>query len=112
MASKTIRVTMFKIPSKENQQKLLSLYKTLSQTAKKDGKPYILSLEAGPAHDDVRSQGYTLIAKSEFRTLEDMKFYDAECEAHQTLKAGVKTLGSEGIMTVYFNPEVSAAAGV
>ncbi|PVH89061.1 hypothetical protein DL98DRAFT_161325 [Cadophora sp. DSE1049] len=108
MASKTIRVTMFKIPSRENQQKLLGLYKTLTQTAKKDGSPYILSLEAGPAHDDVRSQGYTLIAKSEFKSLEDMKFYDEGCEAHKVLKAGAKTLGVEGIMTVYFNPEVSA----
>ncbi|KAK0110023.1 hypothetical protein ONS95_002684 [Cadophora gregata] len=86
MAGKTIRVTMFKIPSKENQQKLLGLYKILSQTAKKDGSPYILSLEAGPAHDDVRSQGYTLIAKSEFGSLEDMKFYDEACEAHKELK--------------------------
>lgn len=108
MAAKTIRVTMFKIPSKENQQKLLRLYKTLSQTAKKDGSPYILSLDAGPAHEDVRSQGYTLVAKSEFKSLEDMKFYDEGCEAHQVLKAGAKDLGVEGIMTVYFNPEVSA----
>ncbi|KAH7409531.1 hypothetical protein BKA64DRAFT_399601 [Cadophora sp. MPI-SDFR-AT-0126] len=110
MASKTVRVTMFKIPSKENQQKLLGLYRTLSQTAKKDNKPYILSLQAGPAHDDVRSQGYTLIAKSEFKSLEDMKFYDEGCEAHQVLKTGVKTLGVEGIMTVYFHPEVSAGS--
>ena len=34
----------------------------------------------------MRSQGYTLVAKSEFKTLEDMKFYDADCEAHQSLK--------------------------
>ncbi|KAL2069232.1 hypothetical protein VTL71DRAFT_15570 [Oculimacula yallundae] len=108
MASKTIRVTMFKIPSKENQQKLLGLYRTLSATAKKDDKPYILSLTAGPAHDDVRSQGYTLIAKSEFKSLEDMKFYDTDCEAHKVLKTGAKELGVEGIMTVYFNPEVEA----
>ena len=35
MASKVIRVTMFKLPSTESQSKLISLYKTLSQTAKK-----------------------------------------------------------------------------
>ena len=51
-----------------------------------DGSPYILSLDAGPAHEDVRSQGYTLVAKSEFKSLEDMKFYDEGCEAHQVLK--------------------------
>ncbi|CZT50962.1 related to stress responsive A/B barrel domain protein [Rhynchosporium secalis] len=108
MASNTVRVTMFKLPSKEDQQKLLGLYKTLSETARKDNKPYIVSLQAGPAHDDVRSQGYTLIAKSEFKTLEDMKFYDESCEAHGVLKAGAKRLGVEGVMTVYFNPEVEA----
>lgn len=65
-----------------------------------DGKPYILSLAAGPAYDDVRSQGFTLVARSEFKDLEDMKFYDDGCEAHQELKKGVKTLNNEGVMTV------------
>ncbi len=120
---------MFKIPAKENQAKLLDLYRTLAASAKKvislflprwlrkrsshillqDGKPYILSLVAGQAHDDQRSQGYTVAAKSEFTTLEDMKYYDTDCEAHQTLKAGVKSLGAEGIMTVYFPPAVVSA---
>jgi len=71
-----------------------------------DGKPYILSLVAGQAHEDQRSQGYTVAAKSEFSTLEDMKYYDDACEAHQTLKAGAKSLGVEGVMTVYFPPAV------
>ncbi|PMD27581.1 hypothetical protein NA56DRAFT_615380 [Hyaloscypha hepaticicola] len=104
-----IRITLFKIPAKENQAKLLDLYRTLAASAKKDGKPYILSLVAGQAHDDQRSQGYTVAAKSEFSTLEDMKYYDTDCEAHQTLKAGVKSLGVEGIMTVYFPPAVVSA---
>ncbi|CZR51728.1 related to stress responsive A/B barrel domain protein [Phialocephala subalpina] len=106
MASKIVRITMFKLPSKEDQKKLLGLYKTLSETATKDGKPYILSLAAGPAYDDVRSQGFTLVARSEFKDLEDMKFYDDGCEAHQELKKGVKTLNNEGVMTVYYTPEV------
>lgn len=97
---------MFKLPSKDDQQKLLGFYKTLSETATKDGKPYILSLSAGPAYDDARSQGFTLVARSEFKDLEDMKFYDDGCEAHQVLKKGAKTLGVEGIMTVYYTPEV------
>ncbi len=123
-----VRITLFKIPAKENQAKLLDLYRTLAASAKKvipyffpdrskgkltyflqDGKPYILSLVAGQAHDDQRSQGYTVAAKSEFSTLEDMKYYDTDCEAHQILKAGVKTLGVEGIMTVYFPPAVVSA---
>jgi len=106
MASKVIRITMFKLPLKEDQQKLLGFYKTLSESAKKDGKPYILSLAAGPAYEDARSQGYTLVARSEFKDLEDMKFYDDGCEAHAELKKGAKTLGVEGVMTVYYTPEV------
>jgi hypothetical protein len=35
MAGKIIRVTMFKLPSKENQLKLAAFYKTLSETARK-----------------------------------------------------------------------------
>jgi hypothetical protein len=35
-----------------------------------------------------------------------MKYYDDACEAHQTLKAGLKSLGVEGVMTVYFPPVV------
>jgi len=101
-----IRITMFKIPSKANQEKFLDLYRTLSSTAIKDGKPYILSLVAGQAIEDARSQGYTLVAKSEFKSLEDMKYYDDGCEAHQTLKAGAKTLGVEGVLTVYYPPAV------
>jgi Stress responsive A/B Barrel Domain len=123
-----IRITLFKIPAKENQAKLLDLYRTLAASAKKvipyffpdrsrkklthwlqDGKPYILSLVAGQAHEDQRSQGYTVAAKSEFSTLEDMKYYDTDCEAHQTLKAGAKSLGVEGVMTVYFPPAVVSA---
>jgi hypothetical protein len=71
-----------------------------------DGKPYILSLAAGQAIEDQRSQGYTLVAKSEFSSLDDMKYYDNECEAHQTLKAGAKSLGVEGVLTIYYPPGV------
>jgi hypothetical protein len=78
----------------------------LTYTQTQGGKPYIVSLQAGPAYDDARSQGYTLVAKSEFRSLEDMKYYDSECQAHQTLKNGAKDLGVEGMMTVYYTPEV------
>jgi hypothetical protein len=57
----------------------------------------------------VRSQGFTFVAKSEFASLDDLKYYDTGCEAHTTLKAGAKELGIEGIMTVYFSAAVTAA---
>lgn len=83
-------------------------YRVLSANATKDGKPYILSLHAGPIFEDPRSQGYTFAAKSEFASVEDMKYYDDECEAHKTLKANGKTLGIEGMMMVYYDPIVVA----
>lgn len=71
-----------------------------------DGKPYILSLVAGVAEEDARSQGYTVVAKSEFASMDDLKYYDNECKAHQVLKATAKTLGMEGVMTVFFKPQI------
>ncbi|KAH8654470.1 hypothetical protein BGZ60DRAFT_386383 [Tricladium varicosporioides] len=102
-----IRITMFKIP-RENIPKLLENYRVLAKSATKDNKPYILSLQAGPAKEDARSQGFTLVAKSEFKDLTDMKYYDEECEAHKELKVHAKGYGVEGIMTVYYEAEVNA----
>lgn len=39
-----------------------------------------------------------------------MRYYDTECAAHQTLKAGNKQLGIEGFMTVFYSPRVVANA--
>ncbi|KAG6364698.1 hypothetical protein INS49_006302 [Diaporthe citri] len=61
-----IRVSMFKIPKEEDIDFLLSRYKTLRSEARKDSAPYILSIEAGRALPDQRSQGYTLVAKTMF----------------------------------------------
>ncbi|PNP55696.1 hypothetical protein THARTR1_04220 [Trichoderma harzianum] len=106
MADRVHRITMFKLPSEESQKKLLEEYKTLKENNRKDGKPYILSIAAGPAEPDQRSQGFTFVSKSEFASLEDMKYYDEECVAHQALKKVAMTLGVEGVMTVYFKPQV------
>ncbi|RDW80108.1 hypothetical protein BP6252_04746 [Coleophoma cylindrospora] len=107
---KVIRVTMFKIPSKADQETILANYLTLSKTQLKDGKPYILSLEAGVAEDDPRSQGFTIVAKSVFKNMDDMKYYDTECAAHEKLKVGNKALGVEGLMTVFYSPSVVAGS--
>ena len=110
-ASKQVhRITMFKIPDPSNIQPILDKYSTMAQDAKKvcfhpcyklahgsdidfstqDGKPYILRCVAGPAVNDARSQGYTLAAQTTFSSLDDMKYYDNECEAHAALKAVAK----------------------
>ncbi|TVY27533.1 hypothetical protein LHYA1_G003647 [Lachnellula hyalina] len=106
MSDRTIRVTLFKIPSPANVQAALEIYKDLAKSAVKDGKPYILSLHAGPTKDDQRNQGYTLVAKSEFASEADMWYYDTEDKAHQELKVKLKPLGLEGMMMVYYQPEV------
>ncbi|UNI24083.1 hypothetical protein JDV02_009859 [Purpureocillium takamizusanense] len=108
MADRVHRITMFKAPKPEDQQKLLAEYKIVNAKAERNGAPYILSLTAGVAETDPRSNGFTVVAKTEFASLDDMKFYDNECKAHQALKAAAKDLTIEGIQTVYFTPEVVA----
>jgi hypothetical protein len=39
-------------------------------------------MTVGPAEEDPRSQGYTLVSKTEFASMDDMKYYDNECPAH------------------------------
>ncbi|KFA62698.1 hypothetical protein S40285_05539 [Stachybotrys chlorohalonatus IBT 40285] len=106
MADRVHRVTMFKIASQEERDKLLAQYKILGQTHEKDGKPYILSLIVGPTEEDQRNQGYTLVCKTEFASLEDLKYYDDECKAHLEIKKVVRGLSVDGILTVFFKPQV------
>jgi len=100
---------MFKIPSEEDRNRVLEQYKVLKRTAVKDGKPYILSAEAGHAGTDNRSQGYTLAVKSTFASKADMDYYDDECEAHQTLKKITGAVREGPTLTVWFE---SATADV
>jgi len=58
-------------------------------------------VKAGPAFDDQRSQGYTVAVVSVFKSKEDMKYYDDECEAHAALKQVAKSV-HKGAMMVYF----------
>lgn len=71
-----------------------------------DGKPYILHMTAGEAMADPRSQGWTVVSKAEFANLDDMRYYDEQCEAHAALKNYAKGLGIQGgptgVMTVYY----------
>ncbi|KAF4779137.1 stress responsive A/B Barrel domain-containing protein [Colletotrichum scovillei] len=109
MADRIHRVTMFKIADEGQQKQLIEQYKILGGSHKKDGKPYILSMVVGPAVDDPRAQGFTIVAKTEFASLEDMKYYDDECAAHGVLKSFVKgNLTVGGVMSVYFKPEAVA----
>jgi hypothetical protein len=113
MTTSIHRITMFKIPKEEDRQKLLEQYKVLSSTHERNGKPYILSLYAGPAEEDQRSQGFNFVCKTEFASMDDMKFYDEECAAHQGIKNIFKTLTVDGVpMTVYFKPQAIGGTAV
>lgn len=66
-----------------------------------DGKPYILSVTAGPAFEDQRNQGYTVAIFSTFASKEDILYYDTECAAHMALKQVAKPL-HQGVLMAYF----------
>ncbi|EPS39072.1 hypothetical protein H072_7160 [Dactylellina haptotyla CBS 200.50] len=100
------RVTLFKIPDESHQDVVLEQYKKMEHGAVKDGKPYILSLSAGKTKDDQRRKGYTLCALSTFASVDDMKYYDTDCEAHKALKAVVATGRIEEMpLTVFMEVE-------
>ncbi|KAH0294228.1 stress responsive A/B barrel domain-containing protein [Aureobasidium namibiae CBS 147.97] len=110
-ASKQVhRVTLFKIPEPKDIQAVLDKYTTLGQDAKKNGQPYILRCVAGRAVDDARSQGYTLAAQTTFSSLDDMKYYDNECEAHAALKAVAKEKVAGPPLMVFFDNAVGGSA--
>ncbi len=73
-----------------------------------DGKPYILSLEAGASMEDPRNQGYTLAVTSKYASKEDMDYYDNECEAHKHLKSYAKPM-VQGVMTVFFEDAINSS---
>jgi hypothetical protein len=70
-----------------------------------DGKPYILACESHKLYDDARSNGYTVLGKTRFASLDDMKYYDDSCEAHTALKKniGPRAGGPANIMTIYMD---------
>ncbi|KAF2024408.1 hypothetical protein EK21DRAFT_78774 [Setomelanomma holmii] len=93
------RMVLFKIPSEVDQQKLLGMYKEMPTRALKNGKSYILSVEAGTTQQDSRAQGYTIAATSVFRDQEDFDYYDVDCKAHGELKAFARSV-NEGMCMV------------
>lgn len=112
------RITLFKIPNVEDQNKLLDIYKQMPNKAvkvrtnstsnydrptykKQDGKPYILNVKAGSAKPDQRAQGFTIGVVSTFASQDDMVYYDEQCAAHAELKAFAKTV-HQGVMMMFF----------
>ncbi|KAM0716493.1 hypothetical protein Q7P37_007938 [Cladosporium fusiforme] len=84
------RITMFKVANEADIPQFLERYQTLAREQNKDGKPYILSVDAHQPVNDPRSQSYNVLAHTTFSSLDDVKYYDEECEAHKGLKAFAK----------------------
>lgn len=65
-------------------------------------------MQAGPAEGSVKEQGFTFVAKSVFKNMEDIEYYNTECAAHQTYKAFLKEKAPvQELMSVYFTPSVT-----
>ncbi|KAJ5179797.1 Dimeric alpha-beta barrel [Penicillium capsulatum] len=97
------RITLFKIPNEADVQRVLEQYKVLAKTATKDGKPYIVAAAVGQSIPDPRNKGFNISVKTTFASLEDMKYYDTECEAHKALKAVAGPVKEDVLMTFYEN---------
>ncbi|KAJ6113939.1 hypothetical protein N7523_007256 [Penicillium sp. IBT 18751x] len=104
------RITLFKVPNEADRLRLLEQYKVLAKTATKactthlsdrDGKPYIVAAAVGQSFEDPRNKGYNISVKTTFASMEDMKYYDTECEAHKALKAVAGPI-KEDVLTTYY----------
>ncbi|EDU40935.1 conserved hypothetical protein [Pyrenophora tritici-repentis Pt-1C-BFP] len=98
---KIMRLTLFKLPDQELVKSAIEMYNSLAQDAKKDGKQYIKLSQANAAHEDERSQGYTLMARCIFESLDDMNYYDKEDEAHLKIKSQFKEKVSAPPLVLY-----------
>ncbi|KAE9981633.1 hypothetical protein EG328_011467 [Venturia inaequalis] len=113
MSNQIVRVTMIKIPFAEHQAIALQGFSTFTKTQEKNGHPYILSLSAGYAKGHVLDQGYTIVTKSVFANAQDMDYYMTECPAHKAYKEFLaKNAPVEGLMSVFFTPEVGGGRDV
>lgn len=79
---------------------------------RQNSEPYILDVQAGRTLPDARTKGYTLAVKTTFRNLDDMEFYDSDCETHKRLKSVAAPLREGDVFVAYFEDEVALASSV
>jgi hypothetical protein len=60
---------------------------------------------AEPTYKDDRNQGYTLVTRAVFDSIEDMAYYDNECKAHDEIKALLKPKVGGPPLVVYMDAE-------
>lgn len=64
---------------------------------------------AGPVEEGPRTEGYTFVNKTEFASMEDMKYYESECPAHGEVKKVLGEITIDGMMTVFFKPQATGS---
>jgi len=66
-------------------------------------------MQAGRADAHIQiDQGFTFVARSVFKDMEDVQYYIEKCEPHQAFKLYLKENPTpEGLMSLVFTPEVS-----
>ncbi|KAE9368317.1 hypothetical protein N431DRAFT_547356 [Stipitochalara longipes BDJ] len=108
MSGPITRITMVKIPE-DKLDLAFKGFEIFVKNQQKDGKPYILTMQAGRADGHIQmEQGFTFVARSVFKDMEDVKYYIEKCEAHQAFKAYLKeNAPPEGLMSLVFTPQVS-----
>lgn len=62
---------------------------------------------AGPVEEGLRTEGYTFVNKTEFASMDDMKYYESECPAHGEVKKVLGEITIDGMMTVVFKPQAT-----
>jgi len=100
--SQIVRLTLFPIDPADFEF-VQQAFQTMYISNRKDGKPYMISCTAYKLHEDPRSNGFTVAARTRFASLEDMRFYDDECPAHKGLKEVIKPKIKGPPMTIYFD---------
>ncbi|KAK5075279.1 hypothetical protein LTR64_001484 [Lithohypha guttulata] len=101
------RITLFKVPKEEDVDAAIQKYKTLRETAVKDGEPYILHNEAGKTINtsEERSKGFTLCGQTTFASQADVDYYDSQCGAHAEFKKFITPRRTD-VMVVHVPTEV------
>jgi len=110
-----LRQACFKVKREDDVQKMMDAYSSLSKTNERvskrheartcsyrtpdrsfyweqNGKPYLLAVEPHATIADSRNQGYNFVATTQYASMDDIEYYDTDCEAHKQLKSTVRDL--------------------
>ena len=62
---------------------------------------------AGPVEEGPLTKEYTYVNKTEFASMEDMRYYESECPAHAEVKKVLGEITIDGMLTVFYKPQAT-----